>query len=531
MHLCLAGADRAKDIELLARAGAKSVLTSFVILRKLSPAKKRERLEQLRKNFEFVMIDSGAHSFFSEAGFIATKQRKTSVGKPEDFWADYLEFLLEFHEYADAFVELDIDSIVGLPTVLSWREQALKAGFPREKYVPVFHTSQDVQVGGRCWQVWEEWASEFPYVATQGAGSTGILAGVNGQMRILGRCRKHGAKLHSFATTALEVLYKVPGFFSVDSTSWKAGSMYGSTYFLDPARGIGHFETGDLRERRHRREKVLRDLEAKGLPVPEELVTPYLEDDARAVDFVNARVWAYFETYLTEVQRRRKLDYWNQPPPELLPVVNENEICTCGSPETEGACKRHGLGRGGNKPPRQVTLSPEHKAAISEAQKGNVYALRAGQDTARVPRLRCDDCALMGKCPRYEEGAACAFDNEFAALGDMLGSRNFEGLLNFMWAKVQMDSARLSRQLLIESVALGGALTKEASGLSAQLSGDIALLGRLLGKLETGTKVDARTLNVIVAGMEEEQFTRLLEQIAGIRDLAPELLRPPNDDK
>jgi len=252
-------------------------------------------MEELRRDFGFVFVHSGAHSFFVEEGMVSFRERKESLDSPNEWFRDYLQFVLENHELADAFTEFDVDVLVGIEQVLEWRKQAIAAGCPREKFIPVFHST----IGNNALTMFEEWCQEFPYVATEGGGgqTSAISDGIGGQRKLLEIAKKHGARLHSFAMTGTEALRRIP-YFSVDSTSWLAGSMYGVTCILKGNR-LASVQQKDSQRRQVLRKQVLHLLEQRGVDIPTDIQGGYLADEGKAVDWVHAAMWVEWEASLT----------------------------------------------------------------------------------------------------------------------------------------------------------------------------------------------------------------------------------------
>lgn len=526
MRLCLAGG--LSRWKLLKRLEAPSVLLSFAELKSRTMDKRVELLAGMREDFPFIFCDSGAHSFFSEAGERGTRKRATSLGSPDEWFDDYLATILECVDYVNAWAELDIDSIVGLDPVLAWREKAMKAGVPREKYVPVFHTTLAKPAGGvrAVWKLWEEWCREFPYVATEGSFGGALVEGAQGQRRVLEKAKKHGAKLHSFATTSMDLLKRV-NFFSVDSTSWLAGSMYGITYKLDRVGNMTQLHETSPHRRKKARERILKDLEREGVLVPQDMAEQYLEDKGKGPDYVNGLMFVRWEEFLTKRAKSRKANYWEQ---KSTPAVyDESFPCTCDSTETNCACKRHGVGMGGVAIAAYGDHSPEVNEARSLAMRGNTNALSTGTVSIRVPQVACDDCYLGDRCPRYRENSTCGFDEEFQAAARILGTRDHHALVQFLWRKLELDASRLQRGVFFEALD-GGMISKEVEGLSGRLGAEISRLARMMGSIPTQPTVDARQVNLIINTLSDEDHLALLLQVAKIRDIAPELLEEPGEE-
>lgn len=176
-----------------------------------------------RKHAKTIIIDSGAHSFFSEnseAGLtvsVHTKKTKTKE-TPAEYFEDYLLWAIKYYDYYDYFVELDIGELVGQDLVIQWRER-LKQHKIFDKCITVMHPAT-------C--TWDDYLkmlddTQSGYCAVEGlrAGSAQIPYG-----KFLLEAYNKKVKIHGFALTNKKIIEKYP-FYSVDSSSWKAGLQYG----------------------------------------------------------------------------------------------------------------------------------------------------------------------------------------------------------------------------------------------------------------------------------------------------------------
>jgi hypothetical protein len=179
-----------------------------------------------------IVMDSGAHSFFSASATIKSAHLKRSKKKhehPDAYFARYLEWLKENHHHLNYFVELDIGEIVGQSRVEQWREKFAANGL-LEKSIIVYHPA--VQSLDNFLAQMREHPSR--YVALEGfrGGKCTI-----DYVRIIRECYDAGVKVHGFAMTKPQVLDRMP-FYSVDSASWKTGIMYGAPFLFSPKMGL-----------------------------------------------------------------------------------------------------------------------------------------------------------------------------------------------------------------------------------------------------------------------------------------------------
>lgn len=186
--------------------------------------KKKIDLAFYRQNLKTIIVDSGAHTFFSElqgeglSVSVHTKKTRTKE-TPEEYWEMYKKWLMENYKYFDYFVELDIGEIVGQNTVLKWRGEIKKLGL-YHKCITCYHPRVV------SWKAWEEMLndSESKYVAVEGErpGRNSLPYG-----RLLKAAYDRNIKVHGFALIKRRLLEKYP-FYSADSSSWLAGGQYGA---------------------------------------------------------------------------------------------------------------------------------------------------------------------------------------------------------------------------------------------------------------------------------------------------------------
>jgi hypothetical protein len=106
-----------------------------------------------------TMVDSGAHSFFSQhipkssaGGHTSQKDKRTE--DPDKYVKRYIAWVSQNYDKFDYFVELDIQEIVGISQVTKWREEYRNAGII-EKIIPVWHYLPNT------WNDWEKWCNDW----------------------------------------------------------------------------------------------------------------------------------------------------------------------------------------------------------------------------------------------------------------------------------------------------------------------------------------------------------------------------------
>jgi len=218
MKIYHAGMEHCFD-KLLEEGIIRNGLYSYYYLRE---GKRIEKLKAGKKTLKKILIDSGAHSFFSEqeGAYLSLSEKKKSKTKlpPKEYFNQYREWLRKHWELFDYFVELDIGEIVGQGQVEAWRKELKKEGLI-EKCITVCHPKIIN---------WQEYLSMLDnsvsrYVAIEGDRQRRKRLPYN---KFLKPAYKKGVRVHGFALIKKQLIESCP-FYSVDSTNWRAGNMYG----------------------------------------------------------------------------------------------------------------------------------------------------------------------------------------------------------------------------------------------------------------------------------------------------------------
>ena len=222
MKIFFAGIEGGFTKDLLAVRRFTNVFMSYYLLR----TKKDNAIPKIvRENVTgLIVIDSGAHSFFSESGLhmsasVVQKKHKTKE-TPDEYWHNYKGWILANFDLFDYFVELDIGELVGQDKILKWREELKEMGV-FGKCITVYHPA--VVSDDDFMAMIKE--SESRYIGFEGFRPGKKHIDYNKYLKI---CYENKVKSHGFAMTKEQVYGDYP-FFSVDSTSWKAGSLWGTT--------------------------------------------------------------------------------------------------------------------------------------------------------------------------------------------------------------------------------------------------------------------------------------------------------------
>jgi len=457
-----------------------------------------EFIESVKDRLSFF-CDSGAFTVMEKYGVYGKKaeglDREPGV---QEYFLKLCEFYRQYGYLFEVLAEFDVGDY---EAKTRFRKQLEDAG--GRQTLPTW-------AGGVDPRSYADWlAQEYDYIGIGGfSGEVGV-SGVQVMRKSLGYLRKFNVRCHGWGTTGSEILKKVP-LYSADSTTWISGSQYGVTFQF---KGGRLFQWG--KEEKRRRQQLRRHFQE----APAELkldFDAFLADQGDAVDRWNLYQWHLYAQY---VDSRQQKPYWE---------------CTCGSEETQGACKVHGVGKSGNPPPIREGdhHTEETRRQMSLSAMGNLNALVHGKRTSRVPQVQCDTCYLSDRCKGYEEGAVCRYDPDFQEAAAVLGSRNWEAVVSLHVTKMQIDWARYARGAFYEA-ADGGLIDKSVSALSAQLSNDEKLLARLLGVLQPeGLKVDARKMQIIVQNLSQSEgaVEQILDAVGMIREVAPQLLDGPGEE-
>lgn len=220
MKVFLAAVENSNIVAAIETMGIENGFFSYYYMRKQDEP---IPLFKCRPHVSTIIVDSGAHTFFSESTdgltvSVHTKKTKTKE-TPDEYFEAYLIWVKKFYDYFDYFVELDVGELVGQNKVLQWRERLKQHGV-YDKCITVMHP-RVVDFDAYLAQLED---SKSKYVALEGLRST--QAQIN-YYKYLKPAIERGIKVHGFALTNKKIIEKYP-FYSVDSSSWKTGIQYGS---------------------------------------------------------------------------------------------------------------------------------------------------------------------------------------------------------------------------------------------------------------------------------------------------------------
>lgn len=283
-------------------ADVEHVLTSFLYLEKKGDFDIVKRRKKKFPNLK-VMVDSGAHSFITDAG----KYKSWSMQDFENYIERYVRWIKANKDYIFCAVEFDIDfalnfifagnnptSLFGPNKVAEWQE---KYFLPlQEKGIEIIY----VWHVERGLEGWESMCSRFGYVGLPGEMSSG--PDFNKYVTV---ARRYTTKVHGFAATKQADFRDWP-WYSVDSITWKTSEMYGTLIDWDERKQVLKFEADKAKRINYRQKFMSFGLNADAIiaesPGSYKEVTKYALISMSAMEKFYARKYAdsvfYYELRL-----------------------------------------------------------------------------------------------------------------------------------------------------------------------------------------------------------------------------------------
>lgn len=279
-----------KDVLLLRDAGIKEVLVSHFYIKKRKKVFEEQILPDLfSKPDELFMVDSGGSTFI--VNFVT--HNTTPEMFKEAYWIAYIEnyvqWLHDFKKYIFVAANVDLEMYVGNKVVDKWNKKYFE---PLEKHMQICYVAHEDMSGKGIDPTGirriTQYLNEHEYV-----GISGVKVMKDQHKKIFAYAAIKKRRLHGFGWTSIPVLKSSP-FFSVDSTTWKGGSLYGTTYLYDGK----NFVVKDFKNKHVRKTKKLLCLE-KGIEYDKlhlrrydkKIVTEVPKESSYAIDSLNLQGW------------------------------------------------------------------------------------------------------------------------------------------------------------------------------------------------------------------------------------------------
>ena len=235
-------------------------------------------------------IDSGAHTYQNDPKY-------QEVGL--DYWEDYIKRYLSWaernKEFIFAIANCDFENLVGSEKVKEWNEKyfepfMLRTGIP---VCFVWHQNST--------KTWEQYCQRYPYLGFSSVNTEGEVINLQEYINILKVAEKYNSLIHGFGMTRTSILPQLP-FYTVDSTSWKSGFMYGQLAFWNGKKVQMVGKEGF--------EKAFKYIGMYDLnpPIDEKLIYDYYEPEV-----LRANVFAYQLAEEFIINSLKPLMYWQKP--------------------------------------------------------------------------------------------------------------------------------------------------------------------------------------------------------------------------
>lgn len=330
MNIFFAGSENEKHFDTaLAPLKAEKLLMSYFYLRN----KKQEDLDRFltkaREKTKYLFLDSGAHTFLAAYGEKSSSVKsKTKPLKPMEYAEEYFLWLEKNAHYFDLVVELDIGSVLesdmnlplggGYKIIQDWRKRMCDMGLHDKMFV-VSHYIYFSKIFPDWKEEWQRMLEEYPYCAIGDQPPHDILHNHFSVWQKVGNYNR----IHGFAETKSPKMKNYP-YWSVDSTTWNAGSRYGLLFVYDRKpfimRGLPRLDRTSeesVKKGVYDFRKNFHLLEEETKKVPFETIFDYTLG-ATHRDQQNVRAFMAFEKDCTRLWQTRKIDFDKNPPKCLL---------------------------------------------------------------------------------------------------------------------------------------------------------------------------------------------------------------------
>lgn len=382
MRIFLAGGENSAAIDTLLDIKAPNVFLSYFYLKNSNATGKI--LEDYKRNGTVMALDSGAYTFLASTGQGRgnTVKGQPISDKPDEYIRGYIQWLKKYGSYFDFYVELDIDRVVGWEKVKEFREDFREQGLI-DKLLLVWHDSIPDGI-----KQFEMDCQEVNYLAIGDHPDFGRFS------MLLEIAKKYKKKVHAFATTKPDYIERF-SFYSADSTSWKAGSKYGTTYYLQGEKILASND-------KVIRKRIMSFDYFKLYDVDWDKV---LRDDASEIDKINAIAWIEYGKIIDEKQKEKKEQWWEL---SIFDLSREtiSEMPKKGKSFEDMKGKIH-----------EIVKDPEIEAKRLAKLRSSMTNFKTGKYSKYLPYY-CNNCYAKSKCPFYQEPKngeyiLCALSDEF----------------------------------------------------------------------------------------------------------------------
>ncbi len=212
-------------IEMLRKYNVKSILISYWYIRK-NVRMFRVFADYIREVGGYMMVDSGAHTFKHDE---ENREHWCKEESYKEYLDEYIQFCYDNYKDIYCCVNIDMDNWVGIDIVDKWNHTLFK---PLNKVTNVIfnvdsrhnHLGVYDKTGGLIRL--KEYVKQFDYI--------GVNRGIANKYskQVFTEATLNNVRVHGFAVTSLSILKNNP-MFSVDSTSWLSGDLYGATFTYD----------------------------------------------------------------------------------------------------------------------------------------------------------------------------------------------------------------------------------------------------------------------------------------------------------
>lgn len=215
--ILFSGVETKQYYDILVKHGVKNFLMSYHYVIEKSVDMNKYRYANVK-----FFIDSGVFTYLTNENF---KGKEIPIEFWEEKIQDYLNWAEENKDMIFAIANFDLDDIVGYEKVWEWNKKYFEP-FMLRTNIPVcfiWHRSTGLQN-------WEKMCKRYPYVGFSWVSEGNKGNDLKKAKRLFAIAERYNAVVHGMGMTRTSLLPKLP-FYTVDSTSWKAGLRYGLLSF------------------------------------------------------------------------------------------------------------------------------------------------------------------------------------------------------------------------------------------------------------------------------------------------------------